>query len=317
MKLEEFMRKAVNLGIDKDPRRREAVEKMLEKEKEKYEKMDDDKKKEYDVEKLWNPYGDTTILYDTKKDIKRIMVGIDIDTSELLVVDRLNEKKPETTIDLVLSHHPVGKALQGLYDVMGVQADMFAKHGLPINVGEGLTEPRAKQVQRAVYPRNTQKVVDAARLLEINLACTHSVADNHVQEFLEDKIDEKKPENLEDILTMLKEIPEFKKAMEHKAGPTIFAGKPDNRAGKIAVKMTGGTSPGKNVFKKLSEAGVGTLIGMHIPEDSRKLAEENFINIIISGHMASDSLGMNLLLDNFERESIEIMSCSGFIRVKR
>ncbi|MFW9994069.1 MAG: NGG1p interacting factor NIF3 [Candidatus Odinarchaeota archaeon] len=317
MKLTTFMEKAVSLGIDNDLRGRQAIERMLKKKKEKFEKLDEDKKKDYDTEQLWNPYSDSTILYDSEKEIKRIISGIDIDTSELLLVDRLNEKNPESPFDLVLAHHPVGKGIKGLYGVMGMQADMFAKQGVAINVAEGLAGPRAKEVQRAVYPANNQKTVDAAKYLNISLACTHTIADNHVQIFLEKLVEEKKPETLEDILNMLKEIPEYKEAIKHGSGPIIFAGKPDNRAGKIAVSMTGGTSSAKKAYEKMAAAGVGTIIEMHIPEESRKIAEENFMNVVIAGHISSDSLGMNLLLDNFEKEGIEISACSGFIRVKR
>ncbi|MHA2226546.1 MAG: NGG1p interacting factor NIF3 [Candidatus Hodarchaeales archaeon] len=318
MNLTEFMKKAVEYGINQDPRGKDEIEKLLMKRKDKYEKMDDVKKEEYDTEKLWNPYSDSTILHEveTQNEIKKIMAGIDIDTSELILVDRLNDKNQEP-YDLVLGHHPIGKGAQGLWEVMAVQADMFAQHGVSITVGEGLTGPRAKEVQRLIYPRNTQKTVDAAKHLGINLACAHSVADNHVQKFLEKQIEEKKPETLNEILKMLKEIPEFKQAIKHGSGPIIFAGSPENRTGKIAVKMTGGTSAAKGVYKKMSDAGVGTVIQMHIPESGRKIAKENYVNIIISGHMASDSLGMNLLLDKFEKVGMEISTCSGFIRVNR
>ncbi|MHA2298852.1 MAG: NGG1p interacting factor NIF3 [Candidatus Hodarchaeales archaeon] len=317
MKLEIFIKKAVEYGIEQDLRGKEAVERILNKRKKEYEKLDDDKKGEYEKEKLWNPYTDSTILYDSGKSIKKIMSGIDIDTSEIILIDRLNEKNPSDQYDLVLAHHPVGKGEQGLHQVMGMQADMFAMQGVPINIGEGLMGPRAKLIQRGIYPRNTQKVVDAARYLDLSLACTHTIADNHVQMFLEKLVEEKRPETLDDILKMLKEIPEYKEAVKHGSGPIIFVGSPENRAGKISVSMTGGTSPDKEAYKKLADAGVGTVIEMHIPEDSRKLAKENFMNIIIAGHIASDSLGMNLLLDNFEKEGIEISACSGYIRVKR
>jgi len=33
--------------------------------------------------------------------------------------------------------------------------------------------------------------------------------------------------------------------------------------------------------------------------------------------MSSDSIGMNLLLDDLEKQGIEIVPCSGFIRVSR
>ena len=41
------------------------------------------------------------------------------------------------------------------------------------------------------------------------------------------------------------------------------------------------------------------------------------MNIVIAGHMASDSLGMNLWLDELEKRGIEIVPCGGLIRVSR
>jgi putative NIF3 family GTP cyclohydrolase 1 type 2 len=56
---------------------------------------------------------------------------------------------------------------------------------------------------------------------------------------------------------------------------------------------------------------------MHMPEKHRIAARENNINVIIAGHMASDSLGMNQLLDEIEQKGVEVIPCSGLIRVKR
>ena len=56
---------------------------------------------------------------------------------------------------------------------------------------------------------------------------------------------------------------------------------------------------------------------MHIPEEHRKLAEKYHINVLICGHMASDSLGVNLLMDEAEKKGVEIVACGGFLRVSR
>jgi hypothetical protein len=81
--------------------------------------------------------------------------------------------------------------------------------------------------------------------------------------------------------------------------------------------MTGGTSGPVESISKLAAAGVGTIVGMHMGEDHRKKAKEEHMNVVIAGHSSSDSLGMNLILDQFERRGVKIMSCSGFIRVSR
>jgi hypothetical protein len=41
------------------------------------------------------------------------------------------------------------------------------------------------------------------------------------------------------------------------------------------------------------------------------------INVVICGHCSTDSLGMNLFLDELEKRGIEIVSCSGLIRISR
>jgi len=38
---------------------------------------------------------------------------------------------------------------------------------------------------------------------------------------------------------------------------------------------------------------------------------------VIAGHISSDSLGVNLLLDELEKKGIEIIPCSGLIRISR
>ena len=82
--------------------------------------------------------------------------------------------------------------------------------------------------------------------------------------------------------------------------------------------MTGGTGGSEDAFAKLAIAGVGTIVGMHIGEKHRKEAEKNHINVIIAGHMASDSLGLNLLLDQLGKDdNLEVIPCSGLIRVER
>ena len=58
----------------------------------------------------------------------------------------------------------------------------------------------------------------------------------------------------------------------------------------------------------------GTLLVMHIGEKHRKEAEKNHINVIIAGHMASDSVGMNLFLNELVARGIEVIPCAGLIR---
>ena len=316
MKLSEMFNLAVEKGIENDPRGRTGVEDELKKRQEDFDKLDQEEKDLFDQERLKNPYDDSRILWgEPDTEIKSILVGIDVDTAELVLADRLKEKG--MAVDLVVAHHPEGKALAGLHRVMPIQEDVMFATGVPINIAQGLMIPRIAEVERSVMPNNHNKAVDAARLLNIPFMNIHTPADNCVQKFLEDLFATKEPKTVGDIVRLLKEIPEYAAAETINAGPKIVLGDEERRCGRIMVDMTGGTSGSENAYAKLAEAGVGTIIGMHMGDKHRTEAEKCHINVIIAGHMASDSLGMNLILDSFEAQGIAIEPFAGFIRHSR
>jgi hypothetical protein len=314
MKLGELYRFAVTEGIAVDPRGKEFVEQQLKQLAEEYSQMKDKEKEFFDQERLSNPYADTRILYgDENIEVGSILAGIDMEVGEVLLADRLKEKGRR--IDLVLSHHPEGTALARLYQVMHMQEDLAAMLGVPINVAEGVLKERISQVERALLPTNHQRARDAARLLDIPLMCIHTPADNHVASYLEQKFDKNSPRIVGDVLELLLEEPEYAQAKSDEAGLKIVAGDKKGRAGKVFVDMTGGTGGSKDMFEKYAVAGVGTIVCMHIGENNLEEAKKAHINVVIAGHMASDSLGMNLLLDKLP--GMEIIACSGFIRHSR
>ncbi|MEW6173179.1 MAG: NGG1p interacting factor NIF3 [Bacillota bacterium] len=316
MKIRDIYSLAVELGMSRDPRGKEAVEALLARERDKYKELKDDEKADYDEERLTNPYADTRMLYgDSERDVRRVLTGVDMEAAEVLLADRLGEKGKK--IDLIIAHHPEGAAIAALHDVMHIQEEVLARFGVPINVAEGIMSSRISEVKRGLMPLNHFRAVDTARLLDIPLMCVHTAADNLVTDYLQKLFEERKPERLSDVVKLLKELPEYKTAAKQGAGPTIVVGDKDRRAGKIFVDMTGGTSGSQDAYAKLAIAGVGTVVGMHIKEDHRKEAEKNNINVVIAGHMASDSLGMNLFLDELARHGIEIIASSGLIRVAR
>ncbi len=319
MNIQEIYKLAIEIGIKNDFRSKEQIEKLLKRQKEKYAKLSKDEKELFDLEKLTNPYLDSRIHFaEGTKTIKRVMAGIDIDTSELMMARYLTNHSPKAPIDLVIGHHPEGKALADLSDVMHLQADVYAQYGVPINVAESLMKVRISEVSRGISASNHYKEVDAARLLGMNFMNIHTPADNLVAKFIEKKIIEDKPEYVGDILKTLLKISEYREAEIRGAGPRLFTGSPENRCGKIAiVEITGGTSGSPKMYERLSQAGVGTILSMHQSEEFRKQAEEAHINVIIAGHISSDSIGMNLFLDELEKKGIEIMPCSGLIRISR
>lgn len=302
---------AVQMGIKSDLRGAEKVKKYLEHAKKKYDKLDAEAKKEFDAEKLTNPYSDTRVLVNNKKQIKKVLVGVDIEGPELLLADKIG-------IDLAIAHHPEGLALADLHSVMDLQAQVLADYGVPINIAEAVIKPRISEVSRGVSPANHNRAVDMAKLLDLDFICVHTPCDNLGASYLVKELKKKNPETVGDVLDMLKAIPEFKEAGKYNAGPTLFVGSPENSCGRVVVtEFTGGTSGAKEIYEKMSHAGIGTIIGMHMGEEHRKEAEKHHINVVIAGHMASDSLGINLFMDEIEKKGVKVIPVSGLIRIKR
>ncbi|MDO8663580.1 MAG: Nif3-like dinuclear metal center hexameric protein [Candidatus Wildermuthbacteria bacterium] len=313
MKIQEIYELAINKGIEADFRSKDRIEKVLARKKEKYDKLSEGEKEEFDLGSLVNPYSDSQILnVSHDKEVKRILVGIDIEPAEILLAKEIGQ------IDLVIAHHPSGKALANLADVMEVQCEVLSQYGVPINVAEGLMKEKISEVARGVNRLNHQRTVDAAKILGFNLMCLHTTCDNLAAKFLKDKIEKENLERIGDLVAFLKTIPEYKEAVKIGAGPKIFVGSQENRCGKIVLtEIAGGTEGSPKLYEKMANAGIGTVIGMHISEEHKKEAEAANVNVVIAGHMSSDSLGVNLFLDELEKKGIEIVPCSGLIRISR
>ena len=291
MKLSYFYEQAIKFGAACDPRKNKAAIKF---------------------------YPDTAILYgspDTR--IKRVMVGIDIEAAELLLAERI---RAAGGLDLVLAHHPEGRAYASLYKVMELQADLLRKIGLSEKVARELLEERMLEVERKVLPQNHNRPVDAARLLDMPFMCVHTPADNQVFDFMHKLMLQKRPKKVQDIIDILCGIAEYKEAQNSSSGPRILLGSPRRPVGKILVEMTGGTEGSKDVFDKLYRVGVRTLLSMHLSEEHLKKVKDANLNVVIAGHISSDTLGLNLLLDRIENaagETLQVINSSGFIRFKR
>ncbi|MDD5146240.1 MAG: NGG1p interacting factor NIF3 [Candidatus Pacebacteria bacterium] len=314
MTTKEIFDLAIKAGTEADLRGSEQVAKMLERRKKDYEKLDEKAKADFDQDNLSNPYLDSRVLNISEdREIRKVLVGVDMEPAEILLAHELGD------IDLVIAHHPEGRGLAHLADVMELQSEVLSQYGVPINVAEGLMKVRISEVARGVNAANHNRAVDAARLLKINFVCIHTPCDNLAAHFLKEKV-ENNPglEKVDDLLTTLKEIPEYREAIKIGAGPKIYAGSPDNYLGRVAVtEITGGTEGSPKLYEKMAQAGIGTVVGMHLSEEHRKEAEAANVNVVIAGHISSDSLGVNLFLDQLERQGIEVVPCSGLIRVRR
>ena len=317
MKLDALYRKAVAAGVAKDPRGPEAVLRILEDERTRSAKLKDDERDGWEEDRLFNPYSDTRILAgDPATEVRKAAVGIDVDAAEVLLAHTLNRDRA-AAIDLVIAHHPQGVALAQLPDVMRLQSDMLAAFGVNISVAEQLLDKRIDEVGRRVLPVNHDRAVDAARLLGLPMMCVHTPADNCVNTYLTALFMKEEPTRLKDLIELLKRIPEYRAAVRRMAGPKIVSGSENARCGKISLEMTGGTEGAKTIYEQYAVSGVSTIVGMHISEEALENAKKAHLNIVLAGHISSDTLGLNLLFDEVEKEApLEFVGMSGFTRTR-
>jgi putative NIF3 family GTP cyclohydrolase 1 type 2 len=316
MTLQQIYDLAIEMGRKADPRGEKSLDKIVTRLKKEYKELPERKRKYFDNESLTNPYSDTRILYgDHQKTIKKALVGIDADASEVLLADNLNQRGQ--AIDLVIGHHPSGVALAALHDVMDLQVEEYASLGVPINVMDSLMRERSDLIKRKIHPSNHNQMVDTARLLDIPLMNLHTVWDNLGDQFMKNYIKGREFDTVGELLDYLNELPEYIESSRGKNGPEIVSGSPKSRPGKIAIFFTGGTNPSKEIYMELAKAGVGTLVDMHIPEEGLTELKKLHVNVINAGHMASDSIGANIFLDQLEKRGVGVIPCSGLIRVKR
>ena len=204
MKIQEIFELATQVGIDHDPRGRKKIEKILAKIASDYKEMSKKKKEDFDIEKLTNPYSDSGIHYsDEKREVKRVLVGIDITSAEVLLAKELERQGKK--IDLIIAHHPEGKALTNIHEVMDIQIEVLEQAGVPANVSEKILEDRLRQVFQALAPINHYQAIDTAKILDIQMMNIHTPADNCVWKFVDEFISKKKPENVGEIVEVLKD----------------------------------------------------------------------------------------------------------------
>ena len=243
------------------------------------------------------------------ENIQKVLVGVDMGTAELLLAKELG-------VDCVIGHHPVGDTTRTNFtEVMKNQIDRMVTAGVPINKAQKAITPRIEEVNVNLHPANYDQATSAAKLLNIPYIGIHSpcdfIAERTIQAHM-DKVYNANPKaTIQDLIDELMTIPEYKNSLSE---PKVRVGSKEDYCGKPFVTMAGGTGGGAEVFKAYFEAGVGTLVNMHIPfGDITKVKDHGIGNVLVAGHMASDSVGINGLMNELEKRGIEVIRMSGVI----
>jgi len=241
------------------------------------------------------------------KGIKKVLMGVDMDTAEIMLAKQLG-------FDCVVSHHP-RNTNPDMLDVLHDHFNKLEALGVPKNKSQKLLEERKNELSYNQHVSNSRRSESAAKLLKMPFLCIHTptdlIGEAIVQKFLDKKFKNKPDAKVQDVVDALEGIGEYKNSVRK---PVIRVGSKDSFAGKIYVLMSGLTGPGVKILKEYFEAGVGTLVMMHIPEkDAKEIKEQGIGNVVIAGHMSSDSLGLNKLAQEWAKKGVETTMMSGIV----
>ncbi|KPU45751.1 NIF3 (NGG1p interacting factor 3) [Oxobacter pfennigii] len=251
---------------------------------------------------------DSGIIVDGEN-IKKVVIGVDMEGPELLLAKELGS-------DLVISHHPkTGSPYINFHNVMYRQIDKMVEVGVPINKAQKALKDRIAKIERGQHPGNYDRVASFARQMSMPYMNIHLpidiITENFLQNYLDEGLKDLYRPTLSSVLDLLKQIPEYKNAVTM---PAIRAGSTDDYCGKVLVLMAGGTNGGDKVFKAYFDAGIGTIVCMHMPDDVRQaVIEQNIGNVIVAGHMSSDSIGLNIFSKELENKGLSVIKIGGIV----
>ena len=114
---------------------------------------------------------DSGIVYDNEKEVKKVLAGIDMDTTMLMLAKQLG-------FDCVAQHHPNGIINPGVSDLFGRDhMKKLMECGVPINEAQKLAYANNQKRHNARHTRNITQMRDAAKLLDISNMAYHTPAD--------------------------------------------------------------------------------------------------------------------------------------------
>lgn len=242
--------------------------------------------------------------------VKKVLIGIDMGTAELLLARELG-------YDLVIAHHPPGGTTRIHFEeVVKLQIEQMVDAGIPPHVAEKAIQPRLELVRMGAHVSNYDQTISAAKLLNVAFMNVHLPLDvvcrRRFSETIQKGVARIEKPHVKDAIEAMKALPELKLGLTE---PVVHVGSSENLLGRWIVAMAGGTNGGAGVAKAYFDAGYSTVFYMHLAErDKRELSScSGAGNLIATGHMASDSVGVAPFVHALREKGIEVTPMSGVL----
>lgn len=229
------------------------------------------------------------------KGIKKALFSIDAGAPELILAK-------EAGYDLLIAHHPVGPARLTFSKVVQRHVGFMLEKGIPRRVAEEAAGELIRRVDVRAHPANYLHEVDVARKLGMPFMNIHLPIDQVTRDYLLGAIRKSDARTVGELIDKLEKIREFKKA---KTRIELRMGKRDDDLGNWVLLFAAGTNGGYPVAKAYFERGIDTVIYLHVDYDELvKLRKECEGDLIVLGHMAGDSIGINAFLEELGKGGV-------------
>ncbi len=256
---------------------------------------------------MHHPPADSAI-YVSGTDLKKVMFGIDIGTAELMLAKQLG-------CDAVIAHHPAGgTAKLNFPEVLTRHVELMVEHGVPTPAARDAIQAMLTRSLLRSQTENFDHVPSVARLLEMPFLNVHLPLDEVGRRMMVEAIDthvealDHQP-LVQDAIDALNGMPEFAQAQTRIMVPV---GAVDRPLGRIAIVHGAGTNGGYPVAKAYFDAGINTVLYIHVaPDEAQRLRADTSGNLIVSGHIVSDMVGINPFVAKLEEGGVEVIRMSG------
>jgi putative NIF3 family GTP cyclohydrolase 1 type 2 len=226
-------------------------------------------------------------------------MAIDVGTAELLLARELG-------CDAVIAHHPIGISSVNFHRVFNRHFEFMVEKGVPEKKARLAVQKLKQRVENRTHAEIYDQVIGAAKALKMPLVNIHQPCDEYMRNVIVARIKAAHATRVSDLIKAISTIPEFRHS---KIKPVVRKGKATNKVGKSAVVIAAGTNGGYGIAKAYFESGIDTVIYLHIDYgELLKLKEENVSgSLVVLGHLAGDSIGMNGLAARLERRGVKIV----------
>jgi len=241
--------------------------------------------------------------------IERILFGIDLKGPELKIAADLR-------FDCAISHHPVGgSSTLRFHEVLERHVGQMVGAGVPQEVAE---ETMAKTIEsRRVLSSmsNYDHDPSIARLLDLPYLNIHTPLDEIGRRRMAEAADELSADATaaELVDRLYATFGEFRNA---ETEIEVRVGSPANRLGRVVVSHGAGTNGGYPVAKAYFDHGIDTVIYIHCRPDAADKLREAYgesKTLIVTGHIASDSVGINPYVARLRQEGLDVTTFSGIV----